>query len=130
MYEIIVKVSFSAAHQLRGYDGEYESLHGHNWTAIVTVRAQELDEMEVGLDFVMLKKRVEGILAIIDYKNINEVPPFNKLNPSAENLARWLFQKLAQEVNTNNIKVHRVQINEFDHSGAAYMEEKTYEISG
>ena len=120
MYEVIVKVNFSSAHQLRGYDGKYENLHGHNWTATVTVRVKELDSMEVGIDFVMLKKKTEEILACIDYKNINEVPPFNKLNPSAENIARWLFQCLAQEINTNSVKVQRVQINEFNHSGAAY----------
>ena len=122
MYEVIVIVKFSAAHQLRGYDGKYENLHGHNWTATVIVQAQELDAMEVGIDFVMLKKKTEEILARIDYKNINEVPPFDKLNPSAENIARWLFQNLAQEINTEKVKVRRVQVNEFEHSGAAYME--------
>ena len=122
MYEVIVKVNFSAAHQLRGYDGKYENLHGHNWTATVTVQAKELDAMEVGVDFVMLKKKTEKMLARIDYKNINEVSPFNKLNPSAENIAHWLFQNLAQEINTNTVKVRRVQVNEFEHSGASYME--------
>ena len=122
MYEVIITVHFSSAHQLRGYDGKYENLHGHNWTATVTVQAQELDAMEVGVDFVMLKKKTEEILSRINYKNINEVPPFDKLNPSAENLARWLFQNLAREINTDKVKMRRVQVNEFDHSGAAYME--------
>ena len=122
MYEVIVKVNFSSAHQLRGYNGKFENLHGHNWTATVTVQAQELDAMEVGIDFVILKNKTEELLAQIDYKNINEVPPFDKLNPSAENIARWLFQNIAQEINTDKVKVHRVQVNEFGHSGAAYIE--------
>ena len=78
--------------------------------------------MEVAIDFVMLKKRAEEILSQIDYKNINEIPPFDKLNPSAENIARWFFQQLAKEINTKSTKVYRVQVNEFDHSGAAYFE--------
>tara|TARA_B100000686_G_C16795440_1_gene981948 strand:+ start:3307 stop:3675 length:369 start_codon:yes stop_codon:yes gene_type:complete len=122
MYEVIVTVSFSAAHQLRGYDGKYENLHGHNWTATVYVRAEELDAMEVAVDFVMLKKKTEEILARIDYKNINEIPPFDKLNPSAENIARWLYQQLVKEINTDSVKIYRTQVNEFDHSGAAYFQ--------
>ena len=122
MYEVTVKTGFSAAHQLRYYDGKYENLHGHNWTAIVTMETKELDKIGLGVDFVILKKNVADILSRLDYKNINEVPPFDKINPSAENLARWLFQSLAQEINTDKVKVRRVQVNEFNHSGAAYME--------
>ena len=122
MFEVIVKVNFSAAHQLRGYDGKYENLHGHNWTATVTVQAEELDAMEVGIDFAMLKKKTEEVLSCINYKNINEIPPFNKLNPSAENIARWLFQNLVSTINTKTVKLRRVQINEFEHSGGAYTE--------
>lgn len=122
MYEVIVRTTFSAAHQLRGYDGKYESLHGHNWSAAVTIQAKELDSMEVGIDFVMLKKKVEEILSQLDYKNINEIPPFDKLNSSAENIAHWLFKQLAKEIDSATVKVKRVQINEFDDCGAAYFE--------
>jgi len=69
-----VKTGFSAAHQLRYYDGKYENLHGHNWTAIVTVETKELDKIGLGVDFVVLKKNVADILSRLDYKNINEVP--------------------------------------------------------
>lgn len=122
MYEVIVTAKFSAAHQLRMINGKYENLHGHNWTATVTVQTMELDAMEVGINFVMLKEKTETILSQIDYQNINEVPPFDKLNPSAENIARWLFQILAADINTDMVSVKRVQVNEFDHSGAAYFE--------
>jgi 6-pyruvoyltetrahydropterin/6-carboxytetrahydropterin synthase len=122
MYELTVSTQFSAAHQLKGYDGQYENLHGHNWAAIVTVKAKELDRMGVGIDFVLLKDKMNTILKRLDYKNINEVPPFDQQNPSAENIARWLFQELSGEVNSENAKVQRVEIKEFDHSGAAYYE--------
>ena len=122
MYDVTVKTMFSAAHRLKGYDGQYENLHGHNWTAIVTVRAQELDSMEVGIDFVQLKKTVEEVLARLDYKTINDVPPFDKQNPSAENIARWLFKTLAADIDSQTAKIHRVEIKEFDDCGAAYFE--------
>lgn len=122
MYEVTVKTMFSAAHQLRGYDGKYENLHGHNWIAIVTVQASELDSMGVGIDFVALKKRVEEILSQVDYKNINEVPPFDTMNPSAENIARWVFKKLAAAVGSGTVQVKRVEIKEFEDCGAAYFE--------
>ena len=120
MYEVIVKAGFSAAHQLRYYDGKYENLHGHNWTAIVTVETNELDDIGVGVDFVVLKKKVEKILSRLDYKNINEVPPFDSKNPSAENIARWLFDELASQINSDNTRLKRVEVKEFDNCGAAY----------
>ena len=120
MYEVIITTKFSAAHRLRGYDGEFERLHGHNWSASVMVEAKELDGMEVGIDFVALKKKTDEILSRLDYQNINEVSPFDKLNPSAENIAKWLYDNLSKEMNTENAKVKRVQINETEDSGAAY----------
>ena len=122
MYDVTVKTGFAAAHQLRLYDGKYENLHGHNWTAQVTVEADELDTMGVGIDFVKLKQMVETHLSQLDYHNINEVPPFDELNPSAENIARWLFLKLKVEVNTNLTRVKRVEICEMEGCGASYFE--------
>jgi 6-pyruvoyltetrahydropterin/6-carboxytetrahydropterin synthase len=122
MYEVTVKTGFSAAHRLRLYNGKFENLHGHNWTAEVMVEADELDAMGVGIDFVKLKQYVEEILAALDYQNINEVPPFDELNPSAENIARWLFLKLKDKVNTPNASVKRVKICEMEGCGASYFE--------
>ena len=122
MYDVTVKTGFAAAHQLRLYDGKYENLHGHNWTAQVTVEADELDPIGVGIDFVKLKAIVEKNLSELDYHNINEVPPFDEQNPSAENIARWLFLKLKVEVNTNLTRVKRVEIFEMEGCGASYFE--------
>ena len=122
MYDVTVKTGFSAAHQLRLYDGKYENLHGHNWTAQVTVEADELDPIGVGIDFMKLKAMVEKNLSELDYHNINEVPPFDEQNPSAENIARWLFLKLKVEVNTNLTRVKRVEIFEMEGCGASYFE--------
>jgi 6-pyruvoyltetrahydropterin/6-carboxytetrahydropterin synthase len=122
MYDVTVKTGFAAAHQLRLYDGKYENLHGHNWTAEVTVEADELDQIGVGIDFVELKAMVEKNLSQLDYHNINEVPPFDEQNPSAENIARWLFLKLKAEVNSNSTRVKRVEICEMEGCGASYFE--------
>ena len=122
MYDVTVKTGFAAAHQLRLYDGKYENLHGHNWTAQVTVEADELDPIGVGIDFVELKAMVEKNLSELDYHNINEVPPFDEQNPSAENIARWLFLKLQVEVNSNSTRVKRVEICEMEGCGASYFE--------
>jgi 6-pyruvoyltetrahydropterin/6-carboxytetrahydropterin synthase len=122
MYEVKVKTGFSAAHQLRLYDGKYENLHGHNWSAQVTVEADELDAMGVGIDFVKLKQMVGEILGKLDYQNINEIPPFDELNPSAENIARWLFLKLKEQVGSQTTRVKRVEICEMEGCGASYFE--------
>lgn len=122
MFEVTIKTQFSSAHRLRYYDGKYENLHGHNWSATVTVQTQELDAIGLGVDFVKLRATVDEILAQLDYHNINEVPPFDKINPSAENIACWLFKVLAKDIGTETVKVRRVEINEFPDSGAAYFE--------
>ncbi len=122
MYEVTVKSGFSAAHQLRLYDGKYENLHGHNWSAQVMVEADELDAMGVGIDFVKLKQMVGEILSKLDYQNINEIPPFDEQNPSAENIARWLFCKLKEQVGSQTTRVKRVEICEMEGCGASYFE--------
>ena len=122
MYDVTIKTGFSAAHQLRLYDGKYENLHGHNWTAQVTVEADELNPIGVGIDFVELKEMVERILSRLDYQNINEISPFDKENPSAENIARWLFLELKTQIDTESTRVKRVEVCEMEGCGASYYE--------
>lgn len=122
MYEVKVETQFSAAHQLKGYDGKFENLHGHNWTAIVVAEAEALDSIGVGIDFVKLKEKTEKILALLDYKNINEIPPFDDQNPSAENIARWAFKQLKEEINAKGVRMKRVEIHEMPGCGASYYE--------
>ena len=120
MYEVNVKTGFSAAHQLRLYDGKYENLHGHNWSAQVTVEADELDTMGVGIDFVKLKQMVEEILGELDYQNINEIPPFDELNPSAENIAILIYNKLIPHFDKNyelKITLYETPRNFVEYSG-------------
>ena len=122
MYEMKVQMRFSPAHQSKGYDGNIENLDGHSWTARIVAEAEELDSIRVGFDFVKLKEKTEAILARLDYKNINEVPPFDTENPSAENIARWVFKQLQEEINAKGVRLKRVEIEEMPGCGASYYE--------
>ena len=122
MYEISIKTSFSSAHQIKGYNGACENLHGHNWLAEVFVRTNKLDEVGLGLDYKVLKKHTDHILSKLDHKNINKVSPFDKINPSSENIAMWLFRELSAMINTDSLKVFRVNIQETENFSASYFE--------
>ena len=122
MYEISIKVSFSAAHQLLGYDGVCENLHGHNWGAEIFVRTDELDEIGIGIDYGILERHTVNILNHLDHQNVNKVPPFDKINPTSENIAKWLFKELSAIVNSSKLKVYRVNIKETENFSASYFE--------
>ena len=97
MYEVLIERSFSSAHFLRNYRGKDEPLHGHNWKVQVKFRGKSLVKPEEYLvDFVEASGILDKIIGKIDYKNINEVPPFDQNNPSAENIARWVWEQFAK----------------------------------
>jgi queuosine biosynthesis protein QueD len=94
-YTLTVKEHFDAAHALVGYPGECQNLHGHTWDVEVSVRGAKLDEVGIVYDFKELKQNLLGILDQYDHKYLNEVPPFDSVNATAENLARVLYEQLA-----------------------------------
>ncbi len=94
MYEVRVRRHFDAAHALRGYHGKCENLHGHRYEVVVCIRRRELDSVGLAYDFTQLKKELDGLLERYDHHNLNETPPFDALNPSAENIARTIYQEL------------------------------------
>lgn len=98
MYELTVKSHFDAAHALRGYLGECRELHGHTWDVEVTVSGDTLDEVGIVYDFKDLKTDLEGVLADFDHAYLNDVPPFDEINATAENLARVIFERLETRV--------------------------------
>jgi 6-pyruvoyltetrahydropterin/6-carboxytetrahydropterin synthase len=98
MYELTVKDHFDAAHSLRGYPGECCKLHGHTWDVEVTVRGERLDEVGIVYDFKRLKDELREILDGYDHAYLNEVPPFDGLNATAENLARVVHERLSAAV--------------------------------
>ena len=98
MYELTVKSHFDAAHALRGYPGECRLLHGHTWDIEVTVGATQLDEIGIVYDFKLLKDDLNAVLVDYDHAYLNEVAPFDELSPTAENLARVIYERLAKTV--------------------------------
>ena len=94
MYEISVERHFDAAHFLRGYKGKCESLHGHRFRVIAKVKATRLDDTGLAYDFVELKRHLDDILSRYDHTCINEVPPFDELNASSENIASTIYAEL------------------------------------
>jgi len=120
MYEIKIITSFSAAHRLENFYGKCEALHGHNWKVEVFLVGEKLDEAGLLLDFGAVKARTREVLEEIDHKYLNELPAFSHQNPSSENLASYLFQRLAAALNRDGVKVSRVNVWESDSSCASY----------
>ena len=120
MYELDITREFSAAHMLKGYDGLCSNLHGHNWTVQVFIRADRLDDIGIAADFTVIKRVLTEILSQFDHKYLNELPEFQGINPTSENIARIIFEKLAPAVAKPGIKLDRVRVCESPTSGATY----------
>lgn len=122
MYYITISTDFNAAHHLRNYKGKCESLHGHNWKVDVTVCSKKPDKTGLVIDFTVLKKEVNQILEGLDHKYLNNIKPFNKINPTSENIAHFIFTKIKPICSKKNIKLLKISIWETPTSCAAYKE--------
>jgi 6-pyruvoyltetrahydropterin/6-carboxytetrahydropterin synthase len=121
MFELDITREFSAAHRLAGYNGLCSALHGHNWTVQVFIRAKQLDEIGIAADFTVIKRELSAILADFDHKYLNELPDFQGINPTSENIARILFEKLDAAIDIPGVKLDRVRVCESPTSGATYI---------
>ncbi len=122
-YTMKVVTDFAAAHYLRGYDGPCSRLHGHNWKVEVEACASELDEIGMGLDFAVLKSATKALLADMDHYNLNDMAPFDRINPTAENIAAHLFRGLSKRLNDTRVRISRVTIWETERACVSYSEE-------
>lgn len=120
MYDIFIKTHFAGAHHLRNYPGDCEKPHGHNWKVHVTVRAHELDELGMGIDFKVLKKEVNKVIDTLDHRDLNEHPAFLEQNPSSENIAAYLYEELQDCLNHERYSLYSVTVFETDTSGLTY----------
>ena len=93
-YELTVEDHFSSAHQLRGYMGKCENMHGHNWRVKLRVTGSRLDNIGLLVDFGVLKKILKEVLSRIDHVNINDTTPFDRINPSSENIAEYICSEV------------------------------------
>lgn len=123
MYEIEIRRTFSAAHQLKGYNGDCKNLHGHNYSVVVTMKSPELDSIGIAMDFKILKTEVDSLLQSYDHKNLSELPDFADINPTSEVLARTIYRKLSEKLNNGLLKVYKVRIGESENSAITYYED-------
>jgi 6-pyruvoyltetrahydropterin/6-carboxytetrahydropterin synthase len=122
MYEISVDETFAAAHNLRNYHGKCEDLHGHNYKVRVTLAGKEVDETGLLYDFVHLKRVIQEVIRALDHKYLHELPPFDTLNPSAENIARHIYDRTATQLpkSANAAGISSVTVWETETSAATY----------
>jgi len=127
MFEIAVEESFAAGHFLRGYKGKCEQVHGHNYRVRVTLAGERLDETGLLCDFVELKRCLGQLVETVDHKFLNDLPPFDQINPSAENIANYFYEQLSKHLATslrecaaNGVRVKEVTVFETDTTAATY----------
>ncbi|HKQ72088.1 MAG TPA: 6-carboxytetrahydropterin synthase QueD [Blastocatellia bacterium] len=121
MHEVMIEMSFSSAHALRGYQGKCENLHGHNYKVEVYVRGSKLNNIGLLVDFKDLKAATRKVVDYLDHKNINELPPFDiEVNPSAEEMAVFFLHEVGRQVNDDRVQVYKVRVWETDTCAATY----------
>lgn len=120
MFEVTVKSDFGSAHNLRGHKGKCEALHGHNWKVSVTAYSEVLDDLGMVIDFKKLKDMLEKIISEMDHKYLNEIKPFDSINPTSENIAKHIFDLMKKQ--GKNIFLKEVVVWETDSSCAKYNE--------
>jgi 6-pyruvoyltetrahydropterin/6-carboxytetrahydropterin synthase len=111
-YELMIRTDFAAAHQLRGYPGDCARLHGHNWHVELYVECEELDALGLGVDYKVMKRELKEALAAWDHYNLNDIAPFDTINPSSENVARVLYEEMSRRLDDDRLRVSRIVIGE------------------
>ncbi len=122
-YEIKILSDFAAAHQLREFRGKCENLHGHNWKVEVVLRGTALNESGVLVDFHEVKQMTRGFLSELDHHFLNDIEYFKTNNPSSENIARYLFERLAEHFDGERVWLYRVSAWESADACATYLQE-------
>jgi 6-pyruvoyltetrahydropterin/6-carboxytetrahydropterin synthase len=123
MYDLMIETKFSSAHQLRGYKGKCEVLHGHNWKVQVYVSAEKLNEIDIAIDFHDIKAHTKEVVSQLDHGFLNEIFPFTEINPSSENIAKWIFDSLKKKIDDGNVQMSAVTVWESDTASATYYED-------
>ncbi len=123
MYQISVEQHFDAAHFLRGYQGKCEALHGHRFGVVAKIRASGVDEVGLAYDFTVLKQHLADILSRFDHTCLNDVLPFDKINPSSENIAATVYDELQPKLTGASVLLTCVEVWESPESGVAYSQD-------
>ena len=120
MYRISVEEHFDVAHFLRGYRGKCEALHGHRYRVVIQIKASKLNDIGLAYDFTELKRHLGDIISRFDHTCLNDVPPFDKINPSAENIASTIYNELKPKLERVPVSISCVEVWESPGSGVAY----------
>jgi len=120
MYTIFKEYKFAAAHSIRGHTGGCENLHGHNYRVRVHVAAKELDPLGMVVDFADLKAVLDEVAGPFDHRVVNDIPPFDERNTTAELLSSYFFDEVARRIDDDRVRVVEVEVWENDSSSARY----------
>ncbi|MDB4038096.1 6-carboxytetrahydropterin synthase QueD [Candidatus Thioglobus sp.] len=122
MFVLKIVTDFASAHSLRDYPGDCARLHGHNWQVEVSVCSQVLDDSGIAIDFREIKKQTKLVVKRLDHQYLNEIKPFDVLNPTAENIAKYFFNEITLLITNKDVKVKEVMIWETPRSAVTYSE--------
>ena len=122
-YTLKVVTEFASAHTLRDYPGACSRMHGHNWKLEVEVSATQLDKVGMVIDFKQIKKAAREVGDVLDHRYINEIAPFDEINPTAENIAAWLYKGIGEKINNEHIQVCAITLWETERACVRYTEE-------
>lgn len=122
MYELVITDHFSSAHFLREYRGACENLHGHTWKVELAIASHQLDAVGLVIDFKELKARLKQLTDRWDHTCLNDLPEFQEMNPSTENMARWLYEEMGKTL-PPEIRMRHVRIWESETASVKYSEE-------
>ncbi|MDC9727214.1 MAG: 6-carboxytetrahydropterin synthase QueD [Candidatus Thioglobus sp.] len=125
MFVLKIVTDFAAAHSLREYPGDCARLHGHNWQVEVLVSSKVLDDVGMAIDFREIKKQTKVVIKRLDHQYLNEVEPFNQLNPTAENIAKYFYEEVGKLINTEEVRVKEVTIWETLRASVTYSEDQS-----
>ncbi|PYV25610.1 MAG: 6-carboxytetrahydropterin synthase QueD [Acidobacteria bacterium] len=120
MYEVSVEYTFAAGHALRNYKGKCENVHGHNYKVRVTIGGKELNSTGLLVDFVDVRDAIKALVDRLDHRFLNDLPPFDRINPSAENIAKYFCENLEPQVHGQGLRVEAVTVWETDITSATY----------
>jgi 6-pyruvoyltetrahydropterin/6-carboxytetrahydropterin synthase len=122
LYRIFIETHFAASHQLHGYQGLCKDLHGHTWKVRVEVETNETNDIGISFDFKELKAITQSVIQRLDHHHINDVEPFDKENPTAENLARYIFVEI-KTLLPSSVRIHQVTVWESAYYAVSYSED-------
>ena len=121
-YTLRVLTDFASAHTLRGYPGQCANLHGHNWKVEAEIEAEQLDDLGMAVDFKVVKNVAREVAGRLDHQYLNDVEPFDRINPTAENIARWFFREMAGQLDRPGLRMSALTLWETERACVRYSE--------